>query len=133
MSSKPVVIRGKLKLKGSTSSSGGGNHSKKLSNSSISRESSNQSSLLDDEKNTSSTSNAINGDSIVNIKRNEEPSSTNSNLTESQRKFHKRKHELELQTIKKLSNTTYRDRVESFNQKLSVMTGDYQILQLSFL
>ena len=115
MSSKPVVIRGKLKLKGFNTSS-----TKKTSNSVPSNEL-----LSRDEKNTDNQSSAAASNTI---KSTEE---SNPHLTEAQRKFLKRKTELELQTIKKLSSTTYRDRVENFNQKLSTMTEHNDIPRIS--
>ena len=103
MSSKPIVIRGKLKLKGSNST----NNTKIISS-------------VEEGKKTTNTSTSI-----------KSSVGSSSHLTEAQKKFLKRKTDLELQTIKKLSCSTYRDRVESFNMKLSTMTEHNDIPRIS--
>ncbi len=52
-------------------------------------------------------------------------------LTENQRKYLKRKEEIEARNIKNLTSKSYRDRVEDFNQKLSKMTEHNDIPRVS--
>jgi protein FAM32A len=52
-------------------------------------------------------------------------------LTEAQRRHKQRKMELESRDIKKLTEVSYRDRVENFNAKLSKMTEHNDIPRIS--
>lgn len=52
-------------------------------------------------------------------------------LTEAQKKFLKRRSEVESRVLKSITAKTYRDRVEEFNQKLSTMTEHNDIPRVS--
>ena len=125
MSSESVVIRGKLKLKVSSSSSILGKKRKSSEPSSVDQSNNNPTSIAN--TNNILTKKTNNGS--------QEQSSSNGgytgNLTETQRKFMKRKQEVDSKSVKALTATTYRDRVESFNQKLSNMTEHNDIPRIS--
>ena len=109
-----TIIRGKLKLKGSKD----GSSKKKKTNES------NQSESLSTATNTSSNILTNHAETYIKI----DPEAL---LTESQKRFLKRKNEVEDRAIKTLKTQSYRDRVESFNMKLSTMTEHNDIPRIS--
>ena len=112
--SKPVVIGGKLKFKGSSNSNNKNSSIPKTTSSSIS-----SSSSL-----TTTTSKDSN-------KRSREDEEDLSHLTESEKRFRISKIEKEKKDIKKLVKTTYRDRIQDFNEKLSKLSDHNDIPRVS--
>jgi protein FAM32A len=112
-SKKPLVMGGKLKLKGSGGSSGSRRTAASVT--------------------TSSSSSApppteTKSDAVVN----RESSPRNmEHLTASQRRHLERKIEKEKEEAKKLSKTSFRERVEQFNNKLAQLTEHNDIPRIS--
>lgn len=131
MSDKKVtVIGGKLKLKGSSNSSNKLNKKRKVedtstinsSNTSITNSSTTNSSISNSSTNNSATSNSNN----TGINTEEE-----SNLTEAEKRYRRRKLELEQKSLKKLAGMNYRDRIDNFNNKLASLTEHNDIPRVS--
>lgn len=117
MSTKPIIIKGKLKLKGDTSSVSKKRKQVDPSSSYINSSSDRHESAITSSATATSTS---------------APTSDNDvHLTEAQKKFLKRKKEAEDRAIKSLTSKTYRDRIEEFNNKLSTMTEHNDIPRIS--
>ena len=106
-----TIIRGKLKLKGSKD----GASKKKKTNE-----------LNYSESLSAATSSSTSTPAEADVKVDPEAI-----LTESQKRFLKRKNEVEDRAIKTLKTQSYRDRVESFNMKLSTMTEHNDIPRIS--
>jgi len=116
--SKPVVIGGKLKFKGSSNSNNKNSSIPKTTSSSIS-----SSSSL-----TTTTTTTTSKDSN---KRSREDEEDLSHLTESEKRFRISKIEKEKKDMKKLVKQTYRDRLKEFNEKLSKQSEHNDIPRIS--
>lgn len=112
MSSKPMVIGGKLKLKGSGGSKPAAAAAR--SSSALSDQASSLTKRKADELTSASSTVA------------DEPE-----LTEAQRKFKQKKMEAYTLLAKKQAKTTFRDRVDEFNLKLSKLTEHNDIPRVS--
>ena len=121
MSSKPVVIGGKLKFKGNSSNKNSSNIIPKVTSSS-------SSSSTTTTTTTSSSTTRISKDSN---KRSREDEEDLSHLTESEKRFRMSKIEKEKKDIKKLVKQTYRDRLKEFNEKLSKQSDHNDIPRVS--
>jgi len=111
-SSKPLVMGGKLKLKGSSSS----NMRHKTSSSSSSSTTSKEQSRSTTVSNVNSSSDYI---------------PVQDYLTEAQKKHNQKMLEKQEKDAKKLSSTSFRDRIDQFNSKLSRMTEHNDIPRIS--
>jgi protein FAM32A len=97
------------------------------------------SSLLKKRKNENDMSSEVNGElkkqhieSNDFDKKNSADSESNSvHMTEAQKRFLKRKLELETKALKSVAQESFRDRVEKFNLKLSKMTEHNDIPRVS--
>ena len=119
MSSKPTVIGGKLKLKGDSKSSAVNKKTPVvITSSSV----------------TTSTEN-ISGKKRQKEEDESKPDESNNQeltfLTEAQKRFKQKKLDREKEDIKKLSTTSFRERVEKFNEKLSKLTEHNDIPRVS--
>jgi protein FAM32A len=111
-SKKPLVMGGKLKLKGSGGSSGSKRTAVTV--------------------NTSSSSAPTPDETKSDAVKAKEPSPRNmEHLTASQRRHLERKIEKEKEEAKKLSKTSFRERVEQFNNKLAQLTEHNDIPRIS--
>jgi protein FAM32A len=99
----PVVVRGKLNLKGGSTASAGGKKRKATEGAS----------------------------STTVLQTPSETPSTGQLLTEAQKKHRGARAEVEMRQAKKLVGSTYRERVETFNYKLSKMTEHNDIPRIS--
>jgi protein FAM32A len=108
---KPTVMGGKLKLKGSDSSI-----KKKRKADKISAE-------------VSASTVVEGGDDTVDKAK--PPAVPESHLTEAQKRYLKRKEEIDSRAIKSVIGMSYRDRVDTFNQKLNTMTEHNDIPRVS--
>ena len=120
MSSKPVVIGGKLKFKSK------GSKPKAVAVQSTTSETSSSSSSLNNNSN--------NNNNVSNNKRSrdeEEEEEDLTHLTESEKRFRMSKIEKEKKDIKKLVKQTYRDRLNDFNEKLSKQSDHNDIPRVS--
>ena len=120
--SSATVIGGKLKFKGSKSSSSSSSTKPKQLITTTKPVTSSAASSLDAQPNSSSSSSSSN---------NHKKTADSEYLTEAQRRHRDKKLELESRTDKKLTTTTYRDRVEMFNAKLGRMTEHNDIPRVS--
>ena len=111
-SSKPLVMGGKLKLKGSSSSSMRHKASSSSSSSTTSKEQSRSTTV----SNVNSSSDYI---------------PVQDYLTEAQKKHNQKMLEKQEKDAKKLSSTSFRDRIDQFNSKLSRMTEHNDIPRIS--
>ena len=119
MSSKPVVIGGKLKFKSK------GSKPKAVAVQSTTSETSSSSS-------SSLNNNSSNNNNNVNSKRSrDEEEEDLTHLTESEKRFRMSKIEKEKKDIKKLVKQTYRDRLNDFNEKLSKQSDHNDIPRVS--
>lgn len=109
-SSKPLVMGGKLKLKGSSTS-----------NSSM-RQSSSSSSASKDQSRSTTVSNVNSSSDYIPVQ---------DYLTEAQKKHNQKMLEKQEKDAKKLSSTSFRDRIDQFNSKLSRMTEHNDIPRIS--
>jgi len=107
MSSKPVVVGGKLKLKGSGGSSGGATKKRKATEDDVPAEPA---------VSAASSSKA-------------EPADTF--LTDAQRRHKQKKMALEDKMSKELVQTSYRDRIEKFNNRLATATEHNDLPRIS--
>ena len=117
MSSKPVVIGGKLKFKSK------GSKPKAVAVQSTTSTTSE----------TSSSSSTTTTTTTNNNKRNRDDDEEEdlSHLTESEKRFRMSKIEKEKKDIKKLLKQTYRDRLNDFNEKLSKQSDHNDIPRVS--
>lgn len=113
MSGKPLVVGGKLKLKGSSSSKGA---KKEPSPSSSTESAIGKKRSSEEAAGTSSSANSE--DKEV-------------HLTEAQRRFKEKKRALEEKRAKELAKTTLRDRIDDFNAKLARLTEHNDIPRVS--
>ena len=116
-SRKPHVVGGKLKLKGSGGSSGGVRRAPPSVSSDVPVRIATQGSS---EGTAESSSNKASSKAV-----------TEEYLTPSQKRHLQRKIEKEKEEAKKLSKTSFRDRVEIFNSKLASMTEHNDIPRIS--
>lgn len=116
-SRKPHVVGGKLKLKGSGGSSGGVRRAPPSVSSDVPDRIATQGSS---EGTAESSSNKASSKPV-----------TEEYLTPSQKRHLQRKIEKEKEEAKKLSKTSFRDRVEIFNSKLASMTEHNDIPRIS--
>jgi protein FAM32A len=129
MSDKPVVIGGKLKLKGS------GNNKTKVVNSST--ETSTSSSLgkrsLDASSSTTTNTTTTEASSTTSSSSsgNSKEDKEDVHLTEAQKRFKAKRAEIESKRARELAKTSFRDRVEDFNMRLSKMTEHNDIPRVS--
>jgi len=113
MSSKPVVIGGKLKFKSKSSKP------KTVAVQSITSE-------------TTTTNNNNNNNNNNKRSRDDDDEEEDlSHLTESEKRFRMSKIEKEKKDIKKLVKQTYRDRLNDFNEKLSKQSDHNDIPRVS--
>ena len=117
--SSATVIGGKLKFKGSKTSSSSSS-TKPKQQQQVATTTTNPASSSDAQSSSSSSSNS-----------NHKKVPDSEYLTEAQRRHRDKKLELESRTDKKLTTTTYRDRVEMFNAKLGRMTEHNDIPRVS--
>lgn len=115
-SRKPHVVGGKLKLKGSGGSSGGVKRSVLSSSNSTSQATTPQSQEVDVPRESEKK--------VAKL-------ATEEFLTPSQKRHQQRKIEKEREEAKKLSKTSFRDRVDIFNNKLAAMTEHNDIPRIS--
>ena len=113
-SQKPMVVGGKLKLKGSSGSG-----------------SAKRSTVSSSSKTSSSSVTQSNSTQEIDTKSKESSSTVGQHLTASQKRHLERKIEKEKEEAKKLSKTSFRDRVDMFNNKLSQMTEHNDIPRIS--
>jgi len=109
--SKPLVVGGKLKLKGSSSSSKPKRDSSELASSVGKRQ-------VEEVVTSEATDATSSGNNDI-------------HLTEAQKRFKKKKQEMDDKQAKKLAKTTFRDRMEEFNIKLSKLTEHNDIPRVS--
>jgi len=119
MSSKPVVIGGKLKFKSK------GSKPKAVAVQSTTSTTTSETS--------SSSSSSTTTTTTTNNKRNRDDDEEEdlSHLTESEKRFRMSKIEKEKKDIKKLLKQTYRDRLNDFNEKLSKQSDHNDIPRVS--
>lgn len=119
----PVIVRGKLNLKGSSS--------KKKSVAATAAVAGKKRSSSETEKVEAEDDN----DEVNTTERKEENkkvvSKEDSGLTEAQRRYRRQRLERELKLAKQSVNSSYRERVENFNFKLSKMTEHNDIPRVS--
>jgi protein FAM32A len=116
-SSKGVtVIGGKLKFKGSSGGSSSATKKRKTT---------------DDVVNKSSDTNVTSKSSSSGKSDESAEPTLELHLTEAQKRHKQRRIELERKEAKKLVKSTYRDRVEQYNYKLSTMTEHNDIPRVS--
>ena len=122
--SKPVVIKGKLKFKGS-----GGNSSSTYSSGSKKRPLEADAKVID----VPSKAAADKAEGLASSSEKATAVQTHEPdyLTEAQRKHQRRMIEHEAKEAKKLVKTSYRERVEQFNAKLSTLTEHNDIPRIS--
>ena len=118
-SRKPHVVGGKLKLKGSGGSSSGVKRSIPSSSISTSQE------------RGATTSQAQEVEAPRESDKKAAKLATEEFLTPSQKRHQQRKIEKEREEAKKLSKTSFRDRVDIFNNKLAAMTEHNDIPRIS--
>lgn len=111
-SSKPLVMGGKLKLKGSSTSS----------SSSSMRHTSSSSSASKEQSRSTTVSNVNSSSDYIPVQ---------DYLTEAQKKHNQKMLEKQEKDAKKLSSTSFRDRIDQFNSKLSRMTEHNDIPRIS--
>jgi protein FAM32A len=109
-SRKPMVVGGKLKLKGSSDT-----HSKKKNSNSSTV---NKVVSLEDATSAPTSSSGSTG-------------SSQDYLTESQKRHLRKKLEREQEEAKNLSTTSFRERIDQFNNKLASMTEHNDIPRIS--
>jgi hypothetical protein len=117
---KPVVMKGKLKFKGSGGSKSGG---AKRSAPSVSLHSPDPAPAAGAGEGNDS---AADGSEPA-----DPPSELDGLLTESQKKHMKRRQELDDKALKTGSSVSYRERIEAFNTKLSTLTEHNDIPRIS--
>ena len=122
--SSATVIGGKLKFKGSKSSSSSTKPKQTITTAKTATSSAASSSDAQSNSSSSSSSSSSNNN-------NHKKTADSEYLTEAQRRHRDKKLELESRTDKKLTTTTYRDRVEMFNAKLGRMTEHNDIPRVS--
>jgi protein FAM32A len=122
--SKPVVIGGKLKLKGSSGTSSAGKKRRKRD-----REEELPAAVATGAKKSSKgEEHAGEKEGIVTGSLAAQPEMF---MTESQRKYMKRKEEIEARNAKKIVGQSYRERIEGYNHKLSQMSEHNDIPRVS--
>lgn len=112
----PVVVKGKLKLKGSGKVSAPNSGSKAHA---VAQTSSNDPTVLRKRKATEIGEEKI------------EELADEVHLTEAQRRFKQKQQERERLDAKKLVNVSYRERIDKFNEKLSKLTEHNDIPRVS--
>eukprot|EP01039_Chlorochromonas_danica_P001414 gene1414-1538_t len=119
MSGKPLVVGGKLKLKGSSSSKAAKKEPSQSSSteSAIGKKRSSEEAVGGSSEGSSSSSSHSEGKEV--------------HLTEAQRRFKEKKRALEEKRVKQLAKTTLRDRIDDFNAKLSRLTEHNDIPRVS--
>lgn len=134
--SKPIVIGGKLKLKGSSSSSisktSNGFDKKRVADGHADLAAAAPFKIQKNEVSSSDNQSTLSSlsKSSVGTKCNIEDDKLNSFLTESQRRHKRKKIEQEARAAKSTASS-YRDRIEEFNYKLSVTTEHNDIPRIS--
>lgn len=118
---QPVVVKGKLKLKGSAPSANSQASSKVSKTQSTSSQSSADSSQLRKRKFEESN------DSIETL----EGLAKEVHLTDAQKRFKQKQQERETAEAKKLVGSSYRERINQFNEKLSKLTEHNDIPRVS--
>lgn len=118
---QPVVVKGKLKLKGSAPSSSSQASSKVSKTQLTSSQSSADSSQLRKRKFEESN------DSIETL----EGLAKEVHLTDAQKRFKQKQQERETAEAKKLVGSSYRERINQFNEKLSKLTEHNDIPRVS--
>lgn len=121
MSTKPILIGGKLKLKGTSSGS-----SKKRK---VSEPESAIAGPTEDKKPKSADATIAAVAKTDN--KSDRSSKTDSFLTEAQRRHKQKRLEQETKAAKHLVQTTYRDRIEEFNFRLATTTEHNDIPRIS--
>ncbi len=117
---QPVVVKGKLKLKGSAPSSSSQASSKVLKTQPTSQSSADSSQLR---KRKFEESN----DSIETL----EGLAKEVHLTDAQKRFKQKQQERETAEAKKLVGSSYRERINQFNERLSKLTEHNDIPRVS--
>ena len=122
-SSKPIVIGGKLKLKGSSVAG----KKRKVEDGESAGKTSSSSSSATTTATTSSSSSSPSASAAAAAAL----SKADSFLTDAQRRHKQKKLELEAKEAKHLVQTTYRDRIEDFNYRLATTTEHNDIPRIS--
>jgi protein FAM32A len=128
MSSKPAVIGGKLKLKGSGGSS---SHRTATTSRPAASSSSSSTDTSSSEKKRIAETDVGGEDAAVVTETKAAKTSTDSYMTAAERRHLEKKKELETRLVKQGKGKTYRDRIDEFNSKLSVMSEHNDIPRVS--
>lgn len=115
---KPLIIGGKLKLKGSGLSGGNGSAPRRAeSQVTVSGKKRSAEEIETNPEAPSSSSSSITNSTVQ--------------MTEAQRRFKEKQRQLEERQLKKVASKPYRERVEEFNEKLSKLTEHNDIPRIS--